>query len=115
MALTTFSDLVREVRNRVRQDAAGGGVLRDDLALADGGAGAIAYSDAVVTYLGMAIDRSSDFWCSLCTWANQPKNELVAHTFTKQALPMVWDFAEANPFCAAGGNFEKNLDFVITQ
>jgi hypothetical protein len=49
---------------------------------------------------------------ALCIWANQPKNELVAHLFGRQAIPMAWDYAEANPFSASGGNFEKNLSYV---
>ncbi len=71
------------------------------------------YADAVATYLALAIGRSSDFWSSLATWSAQPKNELVAHTFTRQALPITWDFAEANPFSVSGGNFEGNLSFII--
>jgi putative DNA methylase len=129
VALTTFSDLVREARERVRRDAvaafartrgsasgdsgSGERSTEDGRPLAEGGVGPAGYADAVVSYCGLAVDRSADFWCSLCTWANQPKNELVAHTFTKQALSMVWDFAEANPFSTSGGNFEKNLEFVV--
>jgi putative DNA methylase len=63
-------------------------------------------------YLAFGISRSADFWSNLCTWANQPKNELVTHLFGRQAIPMAWDFAEANPFSNSGGNFERNLSYV---
>jgi putative DNA methylase len=113
MALTTFSDLVSEAREQVLTDAVAAGVLHDGVALNQGGNGATAYADAVATYLALAVDRSADFWCTLATWSPQPKNELVAHAFTRQALPMTWDFAEANPFSTSGGNFAGNLAFII--
>ena len=113
-ALTTFSDLVSEAQAQAQADAQMVGILPDDdIPLDEGGVGPQAYADAVATYLGFAVDRSADFWCSLCTWANQAKNELVAHVFGRQALPMVWDFAEANPFSKSGGNFSKNHEFVV--
>jgi putative DNA methylase len=112
-ALTTFCDLVETVRRKIIEytliEEREGDVRR----LANSGAGATAYADAIATYLAFSVDRSADFWCALCTWANQPKNELVAHVFGRQALPMVWDFAEASPFSDSGGNFLKNLDFVV--
>ncbi|MEI7643038.1 MAG: DUF1156 domain-containing protein [Chloroflexales bacterium] len=98
VALTTFSDLVGEARERVRKDA--------ETADVD------AYADAVTTYLAFGVDRSADFWGTGATWSAQPKNELVAHAFTKQTISMTWDFAEASPFSQSGGNFEGNLAFV---
>ncbi len=112
VALTTFSDLVQEARERVKRDALAAGLPDDGKPLADGGTGAAAYAEAVGVYLACGISRSADFWSSLCIWANQPKNELVTHLFGRQAIPMAWDHAEANPFSESGGNFEKNLSFV---
>lgn len=112
VALTTFSDLVQGAIARCRQDAVAADMTDDGLGLDAGGRGAEAYAQAVGTYLAFGIIRSTDFWSNLCTWANQPKNELVAHLFTRQAIPMAWDFAEANPFSDSGGNFEGNLKYV---
>jgi putative DNA methylase len=112
VALTTFSDLVSEVRERIRPDAIASGLPDDRIPLRDGGSGAEAYAEAVAVYLACGISRSADFWSNLCIWANQPKNELVTHLFGRQAIPMAWDYAEANPFSASGGNFEKNLSYV---
>jgi len=112
VALTTFSDLVQEARERVKADAIAAGLPDDGLALAKVGAGATAYADAVGVYLACGISRSADFWSNICIWANQPKNELVTHLFGRQAIPMSWDFAEANPFSGSGGNFSKNLSYV---
>lgn len=112
VALTTFSDLVKEAIHKCEQDAICAGRTNDGRGLDAGGLGARAYAEAVAVYLAFAIDRSSDFWSNLCIWANQPKNELVAHLFGRQAIPMAWDFAEANPFSNSGGNFLKNLEYV---
>ena len=112
VALTTFSDLVTEARARVERDAIVAGLPDDSTSLRASGTGAKAYAEAVGVYLAFGISRSADFWSNLCIWANQPKNELVAHLFGRQAIPMAWDFAEANPFSASGGNFEKNLSYV---
>ena len=83
-ALTTFSDLVSEVRKQVKNDAIKSGCEQVE-----------AYADAVVTYLACGISRLSDYCNYLCTW--NPTNENVGHLFQRQAIPMVWDFAEANP------------------
>src|SRR5579862_8625002 len=112
VALMTFADLVQEARERVKRDALAAGLPDDAKPLTAGGIGAAAYGDAVGVYLACGISRSADFWSNLCIWANQPKNELVTHVFGRQAIPMVWDFAEANPFSASGGNFTKNLSYV---
>lgn len=110
-ALSTFAGLVGEARAKVLSDRLG-----DDWdnspTLEAGGDGHVAYADAVAVYLSLGLGRSADFWCSVATWSNQPKNELVSHAFTKQAIPMTWDFAEANPFSESGGNFKQNLSFV---
>jgi putative DNA methylase len=112
VALISLSDLVQDVVDLCRSDAVRSGYLDDGIALNAGGQAAGAYAEAVGLYLAFGIIRSTDFWSNLCTWANQPKNELVAHLFTRQAFPMAWDFAEANPFSNSGGNFEGNLAFV---
>ncbi|HNS49838.1 MAG TPA: DUF1156 domain-containing protein [Anaerolineae bacterium] len=112
VALTSFSDLVAEARKQIHNDASVAGMSDDDISLRDSGTGAWAYAEAVSVYLAFAVDRSADFWGSLAIWANQPKNELVAHVFGRQALPMVWDYAEANPFSSSGGNWLGNLEFI---
>src|SRR5690606_28841466 len=98
VALTTLFDIVSEAVAQIRRDALAFGLPDDAIPLRDGGTGATAYAEAVGVYLGCGVSRSADFWSNLCIWANQPKNELVAHLFGRQAIPMAWDFAEANPF-----------------
>jgi len=103
VALTTFSDLVGEARERVRQDAIAAGLPDDGMPLHAGGMGAMAYADAVAVYLGCAVDRAADAWSSLVSWRYGV--EATRSTFARQALAMVWDFAEANPFSDSCGNW----------
>lgn len=99
LALTTFSDLVMEARERVLHDVLGAGSPPGDR-LESGGTDAEAYADAVATYLGLAVNRLCSTNSALCRWNSAPSKESVSDTFARQALPMVWDFAEGNPFCS---------------
>lgn len=84
-AMATLSDLVREARADVRRDAAAA-VLSD--------AEADAYAATVTTFLALALDRCADHTSSLCTW--NPHDQVLMHSFGRQAIPMTWDFAEGN-------------------
>ena len=110
VALTTFSDLVGEARVKIMADAVAAGMLDDKLPLNDGGMGATAYADAVATYLAFAVDKGSDYWNNICTW--HISRETIGHLFTKQAIPMAWDFAEANPLGSSTGNFNGAINWV---
>ena len=55
---------------------------------------------AVQTCLALALDRCADKCASVVVW-NVP-GEKVEHVFGRQALPMVWDFAEANILASVG-------------
>ena len=103
VALTTFSDLVSEARDRAISDAILNGMKDDGLGIDEGGAEATAYGDAISVYLGFVADKVSDYWSSICSWHSS--GEKMRNTFGRQAIPMVWDFAEANPFCSSSGNW----------
>ena len=105
VALTTFSDLVAEARPRVRHDAIAVGIPDDSQPLREGGTGATAYADAVGVYLGFSVDKMTDTNTCLCSWQVNPPR--LRATFGRQALPMVWDYAEANVFGDAAGDFGK--------
>ena len=110
--LTTFSALVAEAQKKAEADAIAAGMANDHLPLRSGGQGAKAYGEAVGVYLAFGIDKLSNYSCSLCTWLNQPKNEIVGNAFGRQALPMVWDYAEANPFSNGGGTLSQQLEYI---
>lgn len=90
VALTTLADLVSDARRRVRSDC-----------------GNPSYADAVATYLGMGVSRMTDISNGLCRWENT--KEQVRNLFGRQAIPILWDFAETRPFGRAAGSFEVSL------
>lgn len=108
VALTTFSDLVPEVIDRARLDALAAGMENDGIGLDSGGNGATAYAEAVAIYLAMAISKVSNIGSSIASWMND--RGAFRETFARQAIPMVFDFAESNPFADAGGSFETAID-----
>ena len=114
-ALTTFSSLVSEAQAKAEADAAAAGVVNDHIALSAGGSGARAYGEAVGVYLTFALDKGANLWSSICGWMND--RGAFRETFARQAIPMTWDFAEANPFSNSGGNFlmfvERSTDVLL--
>lgn len=93
-ALTTFSELVAEAQAKV---------------VADGGSEE--YGKAVGVYLAFVVDKLTDYHSSICSWHNS--GEKMRNTFGRQAIPMVWDYAEANPFCTSSGSYNNMLDWVV--
>ena len=110
VALTTFSDLLVEATERVRRDAVATRLPDDERPLRDGGTGATAYAEAVAVYLSFAHSKCCNRNTSLCLWEHR-MDRLVA-TFGRQALPMVWDFAETNPLAGAGGDILGSVESV---
>ncbi|GAA3345465.1 DUF1156 domain-containing protein [Amorphoplanes nipponensis] len=112
VALTTFSDLVGEAREKVLKDAVAAG-LPSGVRLPDGGTGAEAYADAVATYLGMAVSNTADDHSSLVSWRSSHGTGATRSTFARQALPMVWDYAEANPLSGTAGDFSNTIPGIV--
>src|SRR5262249_45984654 len=79
--------------------------------LSEGGSGAQAYADAVATYLGMGLSRLTDICNSLCRW--ETSKTQVRNLFGRQAIPMVWDYAEPNVFAEAAGDFGISLGNLL--
>jgi putative DNA methylase len=109
-ALTTFSDLIVAARKTIYEDASTSPLADDDKSLTDGGCGARAYSEAVSIYLAFAVDRLAEKENSLSGWQNTA--DFVRGVFARQALSMVWDFADVNPFSGSTGNFGDNVEWV---
>jgi putative DNA methylase len=104
-ALATFSDLVAEVREDALRHARkhwSAPSAVDDRRLSEGGLGPTAYADAIATYLAFAVDKAADRNTTLCVW--EPNMNRMRNTFGRQALSMVWDYVETNPFSGAGGD-----------
>ena len=111
VALTTFSDLVGEVHEHICRDAAVAGRFNDEIPFYKGGRGALAYADAVATYLAFVQDKMSCQFSKLSTWSSHPAHELVVNMFSQQILKITWDYGEINPFCEAA-SWRKCLDFL---
>jgi putative DNA methylase len=112
VALTTFSDLVGEARERVLLDAAAAGLPDDGLRIDAGGTSASAYADALATYLSFAVDRVADRHTTIATWDSSPTKLQLRNTFARQAIPMTWDFGEGNPFSRSSGTLGPSVDWV---
>ncbi|MDQ0289480.1 DUF1156 domain-containing protein [Oligosphaera ethanolica] len=67
-------------------------------------------STALKTCLSLAMDRQADYTTSLCSW--HLTGEKLNHTYGRQALGMIWDFAEVCPFANGSGNFEGAFSWV---
>ena len=111
VALNTFADLVQEVHGQIEKDARASGRPADDTSLEDGGSGSRAYADAVSVYLGMAVSKLSDAQSTLVRW--KPTMDQAIGTFGRQALPMVWDFAETNVFAGMAGDYITSLNNMM--
>ncbi len=92
-ALMTFSDLIPEIQSQVLKDG------KDKN-----------YSNALAVYLTFLVDRLANKYSSFCVW-NVP-GEKIEQTFGRQAIPMVWFFAEANPFSNSSGCFDNMLGWI---
>ena len=117
VALTTFSELVQEARDRVKRDAIVAGLAQspppgedpgDGKPLRDGGTGAQAYADALAVYLGFGVDYAANYWSVIAT----PAEGFIRGTFARQALPMTWDYAEAPPFGNTSGNWLSGIEWI---
>ncbi|HNX77654.1 MAG TPA: DUF1156 domain-containing protein, partial [Candidatus Rifleibacterium sp.] len=113
VSLTTFSDLVSEARDKVRADAIAVKALpvNNDLPLDQSGTGPNAYAEAVSVYLALAVSKMADAQTSLCRW--KPSMDQSIATFGRQALPMVWDFSEANALGGMAGDFFVSLSNMM--
>lgn len=111
VALTTFSDLVHDVRAIIEKDALVSGMLDDHARLADNGKGAKAYAEAVAVYLGFLTGQLANHCSTICGW-NAP-NQQMRSTFARQAIPMTWDFAEVNVFSTSSGSYHSLFSRMV--
>ena len=121
VALTTFSDLVAEAVERVMGDYLDTQISEKHLGrkseapgydspLRDRGRSATAYAEAVSVYLAFALSKQADLGNSLCAW--EPLAQCPRHLFGRQAIPMVWDYAEGNPLGKSSGAWTVFVDGI---
>ena len=100
--LPTIGNIIREDCKKFLND--------DDVSLECHGKGSRAYAEAIFIYLSFVIDKMADYNSSVCSWHSSKLQ--IRNTFGRQAISMVWDFAEANPFSNSSGCFDNMLDWV---
>lgn len=108
VALTTYTELVTEARKLIIEDAKKCRPGENQERLHCGGTGATAYADAVSVYLAFAISKVANIGSSIASWMND--RGAFRETFARQAIPMTWDFVEANSFSGSGGSIETALN-----
>ena len=111
VSLTTFSDLVGEAMERIKSDATVVGRTNDTLSPGGNSKGATAYAQAVGLYLAFAVDKCADYWSLICSW--HAPGQKMRNTFGRQAIPMTWSYAEANPFSDSTGNWFAMIRWVF--
>ena len=111
LALMTFSDLLAKVRIKIIEDCKEIRWDDDSIRLHNGGSKVTAYADAMTTYLAFVVDRCAGQWNSLSRWNNG--GEKIEGVFSRQAIAMLWDFAETNPFSSSTGNWLGQVDWVV--
>ncbi len=111
-ALSVYSDLLSEARQKIREDADSiFSSASNSLPLSAGGNGAAAYADTVVVYLALALDKVADYNSAMVMWS--PSRDQAKTTFARNAMPMVWDFAEVNMFAKAAGDYIVSLQGAV--
>lgn len=111
VALTTYADLIDEVKEKIIADAIAAGWKDDGVGIEDGGINATAYGHGVVVYLGLALSRLTDICNALCRW--ETSKTQVRNLFGRQSIPMLWDFAENNVFGGAAGDYIVSLSNLV--
>lgn len=110
MTMGTFAEVIAEIAPAIRSDGISAGMNDDPLSLERGGAGAAAYAEAVVTYLGLTLSRMANR-VSTMTIHNRA-NGSVEQSFVQPAYAFYGDFPEANPFSGSTGSWGNALEHV---
>lgn len=106
--ITTMMQLAGEVQKDIEQHAVEKGFDNDGISFAGGGRGALAYAQAIRIGLVLTISKLLDRCSNLCSWSASSGGSL-RNVFSRAAMPMIWDYAEGNPFAYAGGSYSNAL------
>lgn len=106
--MVEFSQMIKKAKMQIIKDAEAAGIKNDHIPLKDGGTGATAYAEAVCVYLGFAVDREANYCSSQNSWSG----DFIIQVFGRQAIPMIWDYAETNPFSNSTGNWSGAVKWI---
>ncbi|MDP0561243.1 MAG: DUF1156 domain-containing protein [Candidatus Endonucleobacter sp. (ex Gigantidas childressi)] len=102
VALTTFSDLVQEARNKA---------INDSKVVASTPMNSEEYGNAISIYLAFIVEQVANHSSTICGWNSA--NTQMRSVFARQALPMSWDYAECNVFSNSSGSFNNLFERMI--
>jgi putative DNA methylase len=94
LALITFTDEVRKAYHKMLDEE-----YEEE------------YAKALAGYLALGVDMMSAFWNTLARWENT--STIIKHLYGRQALSMLWDYAEVNPFSGSSGSFETGYKYYL--
>lgn len=106
--IATMMDMAKELQDEIEKAAIEHGFVDDRTAFHDGGKGALAYAEAIRMTLVLTVSKLLDSCSNLCSWRSYNMG-VLRNVFSRAAMPMVWDYAEANPFAQAGGSWASAL------
>ncbi len=106
LALKKISDLIKLTNQTILDDAQKSGLTQD---------GSLLYANAVTIFLALALGRSADSNNSLCRWDQSAAGQRVKNLFGRQAIPMLWDFAEANILGKSSVCWQSAVDITATS
>lgn len=112
VALTTFSDSISTIEKQIEGDAIRAGMENDHISLSNNGIGAKAYAEAIGVYLSFLVDKLASINTNVCQW--EPMAQCPRIIFGRQAIPMLWDFAESNPIGHSSGSFEVLINGLLS-
>lgn len=107
--ITTMMQLAKEAENAAKAHAIKAGFADDGIPFANGGYGALAYAQAIRMTLVVTVSKLLDRCSNVCSWDASGVGSL-RNVFSRAAMPMIWDFAEGNPFSSASGSFLNALE-----
>jgi adenine-specific DNA methylase len=99
LALITFAEKVRRVHDKIKLEGANE-----------------AYSKSIISFMALGIDMMAAFWNMLARWENT--STIIKHAFSRQALGMLWDYCEVNPYSASSASWDTGFEYyskVIEQ
>lgn len=107
-ALDTLCSLVNDAYEVVYKDALNAGQSDNKTPLKNSENAAMAYAEAIATYLGLTPSKAARFSSTQSFWrADEGK---LSRGFGRQAVSITWDYAETNPFSGTGGDFEGLIE-----
>ena len=111
-ALNVLSELIGDVRGEVLRSLVQTDCAVDPFDRGGDTREATAYAQSMALYMALSVGRQANRSSNLNFW--DPVGAKIQQVFARQAISMVWDFVESNPFSRSSGNFLGQLGYLAT-